>query len=342
MTPPRSPAALVALATGYQRSKVLFAFIALQVPTQLADRPRPLGDIALELGADPLATGRFLNACVALGLLVWDGDLYGNAPDSQRFLVRGTPTYLGDLFRRHDRASSSNAWAQFAESLCAWRTAATNGPIATEGIPVGAEMDGQHRLSLLAGEALGCALDLSAQRRLLDLGGGTGAMSIALCRRFPELRAIVLDLPPVATVARSCVRESGLTDRIEVCEGDFVAGAIPGGCDTVLLANVMSMLSVETSIALLGRIAERLPPGGTIVLSGSMLDDEETGPLASMLFCLEDIALGAPDVERSAASYAGWLARAGFERIERRVYFDSMCAVVGRKPPTRPTLPRSQ
>jgi len=332
MTPSPSPAALMALATGYQRSKVLFAFIGLRVPTLLADGPRPLGDIAAALGADPLAAGRFLDTCVALGLLVRKGDRYANAEDSQRFLVRGTPSDLGDLFARHDRASGSSAWARFAESLCAWRAAARNGPMSMEGAPVGAEIEGQHRLALLVGEALADELDLSTRERLLDLGGGTGAMSIALCRRLPALRAIVLDRPHVVTVAREYVEESGLADRIEARAGDFVTGPLPGGCDTVLLANVLSMLSAETSMALLGRIGEQLPQGGTLIVRGSMLEDQESGPLLSMLLCLEDIALGAPDVERSAASYGGWLAQAGFERIERRTYFDFMHLVVGRKP----------
>jgi 2-polyprenyl-3-methyl-5-hydroxy-6-metoxy-1,4-benzoquinol methylase len=325
-----SPTTLVALATGYQRSRVLFTVIELKVPTLLAEGPKPPEDIARELGADPLATERFLDACVALGLLVQDGDAYGNAPDSQRYLVCGSPTYLGDLFARHDRASCSNVWTQFPDRLCSWRPGSTM--VSTEAIPVGVERDGQHQLSLLAGEALGCALDLSTHRQLLDLGGGTGAMSIALCRRYPALRAIVLDLPAVVEVARGYVRESGLSDRIEVRAGDLVAGPLPGGCDIVLLANVLSMLSAETSTAVLDRICERLPPAGTIVLSGAMLDDEETRPLAALLLCLEDIALGAPDVERSGASYSDWLQRAGFERIERQMYFDSMCAVVGHKP----------
>jgi SAM-dependent methyltransferase len=321
----------VALATSYQRSKVLFAFIDLGLPTRLADGPKCLGEIASALGADPLATGRFLSACVALGLLVRDGDLYGNAPDAQRFLVRETPNYLGDLFARHDRASRSRAWADLAESLRSWRAAA-NGPISMEGVPVGAELEGQHRLSLLAGEALGRAIDLSAHERLLDLGGGTGAMSIALCQRFPALHAVVLELPPAAAVARDYVRESGLMDRIAVCEGDFAEGPLPGGCDVVLLANVLSMLGVGASMALLGRVCDRLPPGGMIVLSGTMLDDEESGPLDTVLFCLEDIALGAPDVERSASTYAEWLTLAGFEGIERVAYFDTTHAVIGRKP----------
>jgi SAM-dependent methyltransferase len=320
----------VALATGYQRSRVFFAFIGLKVPTLLADGPRPLEAIARELGADPLAARPFLNACVDLGLLVRKGDVYGNSPDSQRFLVRGSADYLGELFAKYDRSSRSNAWAKLADRLCAWRPGTTD--VSAEGVPVGVEMDGQHRLSLLAGEALGDTIDLTAHRRLLDLGGGTGAMSIALCRRYPALHAIVLDRSPIVEVARDYVRESGLMDRIEVREGDLVAGPLPSGCDLVLLANVLSMLSVETSRALLGRVCELLPPAGRLVLSGSMLEDGETGPLSGLLFCLEDIALGAPDVEHSAARYAGWLEGAGFEQVERRMYFDSMCLVVGHKP----------
>jgi hypothetical protein len=72
-----------------------------------------------------------------------------------------------------------------------------------------------------------------------------------------------------------------------------------------------------------------------------MLDDEETGPLPALLLCLEDIALGAPDVERSGASYADWLERSGFERIERLAYFDSLCAVVGHKPRPEATSPEA-
>jgi SAM-dependent methyltransferase len=310
---------------------VLFALVGLGVPTLLAGGPRAIPNIATELHADPLAVGRFLNACVALGLLVRDGDAYGNSSEAQHFLVRETPTYLGDLFARYDRTSLSNAWTRFAENLRSWRTGTASGPMSREGIPVGAEVDGQHRLSLLTGDALGQTIDLSDRRLLLDLGGGTGAVSIALCRRFPSLRAIVVDLPPMAATARGYVQESGVEDRIEVRAGDVVAEPLPDGCDVALLANVLSMLSVETSQALLRRVHATLPRAGMIVLSGAMLDDDETGPLDTLLFCLEDIALNTPDVERSAATYADWLARAGFEEIERRTYMDSMCAVVGRK-----------
>jgi hypothetical protein len=63
-----------------------------------------------------------------------------------------------------------------------------------------------------------------------------------------------------------------------------------------------------------------------------MLGDDGTGPLLPVLFCLEDILLGAPDVERSTSSYAEWLAQTGFREIERTMYPAPVSLVVGRKP----------
>src|SRR6266581_8385233 len=182
MPEPRSPAKLLELATGYQRSKVLFTLIELEVPSFLADGARTLEEIAARIRADPLATECLLNACVALDLLIRDGDRFRNAADAQRFLVRGAPGYLGDVFRRHDSASYP-AWARLAERLRAWRPGAAKCWAPLPGDCGVDSIRSQHGLSLLLGGAVGEALDLSSRRRLLDLGGGTGAMSIALCRR---------------------------------------------------------------------------------------------------------------------------------------------------------------
>jgi hypothetical protein len=329
---PSSPAKLLELATAYQRSKILFEMIRLDLATLLARGPRSLEDIGSSVGVDPLAAERFLDACVALGLLVREEDSFRNAPDSQRFLVRGTPAFLGDALTRYDRVSQSTAWGEFDQRLRSWRAGSTESPISLEGAPRDGEFDGQHRLSLLAGEALGRALDLSAKHRLADLGGGTGAMSIALCERFTNLKAIVVESAEMVPVASAYVRERRLLERIGVREGDFVSGPLPAECDVVLLANVLSLFSVDGNRRLFGRIFEHLPAGGTLVLSGWMLDDHQTGATLPLLLSLEDIILRAPDVEHSTAEYADWLARAGFERIDRARYFEPMSYVVGHKP----------
>lgn len=329
MTTP-SPASLLELASAFQRSKILFALIDLGIPTLLSAGPRSRDEIAASIGANPLAADCYLSVCASLGLLIREGDAFRNAPETQRFLVKGTPAYLGDFIRRYERASHSTAWAELPQRLQSWRPVA--GRLSYEGAPIGAEMEGQHRMSLLTGEALGQAIDLSDRRSLLDLGGGTGAMSIALCGRHPALHAVILEQPEMVPVASAYVRESGLEDRIRVQEGDFISDPLPRECDVALLANILSLGSIETNRALLKHIFESLPPGGIVVLSGWMLDDDGSGPLLPVMFSLEDILLGAPDVERSAANYGEWLAEAGFERIEQGTYFEPVCFVLGRKP----------
>jgi SAM-dependent methyltransferase len=323
-----TPAPLLELATAYQRSRILHAFIRLEIPSMLAGATRSAAEIGSRIGADPVAADRFLNACVDLGLLVRDENGFHDAPVTQRFLLPGTPSDLTEALVRHDRMSGSQAWAQIAARLRSWRRGGC--ALSGEGNPLEGEIEGLHRLSLLAGEALGRAIDLSRRRRLLDLGGGTGAMSIGLCRRFPDLGAVIVERPEVAPVAREFVKACGLGERIEVREGDFLKCPIPGG-DVALLANVMSMLSVEASRHVLGRIHQHLPADGMIVLSGWMLDDDETGPLLPALLCLEDILLGAPEVERSAATYASWLGEAGFIDIAHGSYFEPARYVAGYK-----------
>lgn len=167
---------------------------------------------------------------------------------------------------------------------------------------------------------------------LLDLGGGTGAYSLAICQPYEHLRAVVFDLPPVARLASQFVAASGLHGRVEVCAGDFKEEELPAGFDVALLADVLSVASEETNRCLPREIYDRLPGGGTVIVSGWMLDDSRTGPLMPMLFRLEDINWRAPDVEHAASTYAGWLAEAGFVRVEHKTYCPPTSMIVGRKP----------
>lgn len=325
-----SLAGLLELAGAHRRSRVLAALVALDVPA-LLDPPASSERVAEQLRADPAAVRLLLDAAVLLGVLERTPAGYGNTPAATRFLRRDGPEFLGGLFLRDHRLASSPAWAEFPERLLAWRSGAARFDACSA--PADAERESQHRLALLAGEALDVAFDVSAHRRLLDLGGGTGAMSIALCGHHPGLEAVIVEHPSVAEQARAHVREARLAARIEVRAGDFLdASPWPAGADLVLLANVLSMLPAATSQAVFARTAAYLPPGGAVVVSGWMPSPTAGGPLEPLLFGLEDIALGAPDVERPAAEYAAWLDAAGFTGITIARYFPPLTLVSGRRP----------
>ena len=86
---------------------------------------------------------------------------------------------------------------------------------------------------------LGDAIDLDAATRLLDVGGGSGAFAIELCRRYPSLCATVFDLPHVIDIAADKIAEAELRDRIDVHGGDFFADALPPGHDVHLYSMIM-------------------------------------------------------------------------------------------------------
>lgn len=325
------PPALLDLATGYQRSQTLFALLELAVPTKLAERPRTRVELAVDLGLAPLAADRFLHAAVALGLLARDGELFRNTEVTERFLVKGRETYLGDQFLRY-AATSYPLWSGLADRLRAWVPGATDQQDPTDDDQGAESMRAQHTFSLLVGRALGRAYDFSRHRALLDLGGGSGAMAIGVCEQNPGLRAEVLDLPAIAPVAAEMIARAGLSDRVRHRAGDFKRDELPTGFDVALLANLLSVSSEATNRALLARLYDALPPGGAVILSGWILDDARTSPLVPVLFCLEDINRVAPDVERSAAVYGAWLRDAGFVDVGRTMYCPPTSMIVARRP----------
>ncbi len=321
---------LLELANAYQRSKTLFALVELQLPTLLARRPLKLEEIAAALRVHPLAAESFLNACAALGLLERSGEEYRNSTLAETFLVRGKASYMGDQFSSYDR-SSYPLWANTVENLRRWQPGATDDELPPADDQGERGMRDRHHLSLLVGHALGQAFDFSGYRRMLDVGGGTGAMSLSICALHDKLRSLILELPQVAGLAREYVGESGLRERIEIMEGNFKMDELPASFDVALLANLLSVASEETNRKLFRRIYERLPDGGAIIISGYILDDNREGSWIPSLFCLQDINWQAPDVERDAATYRSWLEAAGFVEIVHQSFCPPTSLLAGRK-----------
>lgn len=316
-----SPNELIELAIGYQKSQVLFALVEFEIPKILCQNTLSAGDLARKLEIHPLAMERFLNACVAVGLLERENEFYRNSALTDYFLVKGSEFYLGGQIKRYKNRSYP-LWAELPEKLKSWQYGESNSD-APEDDDQGAEsMAEQHNLALLHGRALGKSFDFSNFKNLLDLGGGTGAMSIGLCETYPELRATVFDLPENVEKAAEFISKSKLKSRIKIVGGDIIKDDLPTDFDVVLLANLLSVFDAETNKNLFARIYENLPENGVCIISGWILDENRLGPEISALFCLEDICWNSSDVERSFEVYQSWLKNAGFKKIEFKTYLE--------------------
>src|SRR5260370_31966478 len=103
------------LAHSYRDSAALMAAVELGLFTRVARGAETEAAVAQALDLTPTNAERLVTACVALGLLVRDGDRVRNAPDVARYLVEGEPTSAGPwmLFSKPDW----NEWGRLAGHL---------------------------------------------------------------------------------------------------------------------------------------------------------------------------------------------------------------------------------
>src|SRR5207249_7211688 len=123
------------------------------------------------------------------------------------------------------------------------------------------------------------ALDLSQQKALLDLAGGSGIYSCALVAKNPHLRASVLERPPVDRIATECIAKQGCSGRVNVLTGDIFAAPLPTGFDVHLWSNVLHDWDDADVRKLLAKSREALPSGGLVVIHDAFINAEKTGPL---------------------------------------------------------------
>lgn len=192
-----------------------------------------------------------------------------------------------------------------------------------EGVPSAMEQSdlARHFTLSLSGRARNVApalaqqVDLLDAQLLLDVGGGSGVYSIALLKRYPQLRAIVIDRPEVLRVADEFRQRYNVVDRLELRSGDMFQDAWPTGADAVLLSNVLHDWDTPECMHLIDRSYGALKPAGQLLIHDVFLNDDHDGPLPIALYSAALFTL-TEGRAYSAAEYRTWLTDAGFEAID--------------------------
>ena len=304
------------LTYGLWESQTLAAAESLDLFTALSARGGATADeLCADLGIERRPADILLTACTALGLLHRDGERYLNALPAERHLVRGSGQFLGDYVRMlHDFAYPG--WMRITDAV------RHNRPVRTIAEPGKGIFDAGNRpllfwdglygLSAVTGAALARAVSLARCSRLLDVGGGSGASAIELCRANPDLSATVFDLPHVCQAAGRRIADAGLAGRVGVCPGDFFAQPdLPGGHDAVLLSMILHDWDEPTCRELLAKCLRALDPGGMLIVSELLVADDRSGPRDAALMSM-NMLVGTTGRNYTGGEYLSWLADAGF------------------------------
>jgi len=323
------------LSYGHKQTATLVAAIKLDLFTKVSQGAVTIPEIAKALSLSPLNTERLVVACSALDLLEKEGETYRNAPDVERFLVKGKVTYVGPwlLFVSKD----FERWKDLTGHL------KSSEPPKLLGIYEGLteEMareyhEATYSVGLGAGMLFAREVDLSHRSLLLDLGGGSGCYCIAAAQKYPQLKAMVLDFEAVCRITREFIAQWGLGDRISTHPGDFTSDPFPPGADVMLMASNLPQYNEEVLLRVFKKAFEAMAPGGEFHVVGETLDTDKRGPLGPALWGISEALLGSTGRAHSETETRGYLETAGFVEVQVHPFIPgSLSRITGRKPPLR-------
>jgi SAM-dependent methyltransferase len=302
--------------TGLVAARALTTATMLGVFDTLHERPACAAELAERLSLDPLGAETLLTTLQTMGYVEPGGDgRLRNSEVSERLLVSSSPESIatfvgaqGDLHWRVldgllEAVRDGKAYAMHEErrdETDRWR----------------AYIRGLFEISRHEHDANASLVPVEDPRRLVDVAGGHGAFSMAMCRRHPGLRATVLDLPPSAAVGRQIVAEQGFTDRISFQEGDVFELGLGEDLDVVSVFNLIHHLPEERDRELCRMARSALRPGGCLVIGDSARPEpdeqvSEHGAISSLLFYAWSHSRNFRPSEVRA-----WMEEAGFGEVE--------------------------
>ena len=333
--PPDEAQALHALGLGFMAARTLHVALELRLFTHLAAGALTLTQAARALGLAERAAGRLLYACAALGLVQVDGSVFRNTPLTQKYLVEGQPTFIGSYLQMFD-ALGYHRWEQMSTAL------RHNGPVDALHHPYHYLADdaeaaqtfsaAQHAGSRSLGHALARRVDFTPFTCLLDLGGGSGAYTVAILQRYPHLRAMLFDCPQVCRLAEEVMRQEGLAERVHTVAGDYEHDALPPGPDVVLWSGNLHASSPESCRRVLTRLHALLPPTGMVLIHDYLLDDTRATPLIPALVALHLTLVSEHGQVYSAAELRTLLEQTGFAEVSMQPFLTGHSSLVIARP----------
>lgn len=151
-------------------------------------------------------------------------------------------------------------------------------------------------------------VDLEDVQRMMDIGGGSGVVSMAFMRKNPSLTSTVVDIENVCVAGREIAAEEGLSDRVNYHPADIIRDKLPTGFDMVLQCDV-GLFSLD----LLKKYYGSLNPGGKLVFVGHLSPTEYSAPLTRVEWTFLD-SLREPDFSYpTLAQFKAQLVEMGFE-----------------------------
>jgi hypothetical protein len=331
-----SPEKILGLGLSFWHSKALLSAVELGVFTVLAEQPADLATLTRRLGLHERSARDFLDALVALSLLERENGVYRNTTETDLFLDRAKPSYVGAILEMAN-ARLFSSWNSLTEAL---KTGQRQSENKNEEDFFGALYADPERLrgflAAMSGISAGPAQAIAEKfpwkdyESFVDVGVAQGMVPVTLARAHPHLSGGGFDLAPVRPIFEDFVAKNGLSDRLKFYAGDFFKDDLPK-TDVIVMGHILHDWDLSQKRALLAKAFDALPKGGAVIVYDAIIDDDRRENAFGLLMSLNMLIETPGGFDYTGADCQGWMREAGFShtRVEHLLGPDSM--VIGVK-----------
>ncbi len=316
------PSKIMQVGTGFFASKTLLTAVNMELFTLLAQGEMPGREIQTKLRLHKRSLYDFLDALVALGFLnrtgLKDTSVYSNAPDTDLFLDKNKPSYIGGILEM-----ASNRlypfWNNLEEAL---KTGEPQNEAKNSDKPFFEILySDQQRLNefvnAMAGVQMGNFIafadkfDFSNYKTLCDIGGAGGHLSAQVVLNNNNMSCISFDLPNVSTIARENVKRMSLSDRVTIEPGDIFADNFPKA-DVITMGNILHDWAIDEKKLLIQKAYNALPDSGVFVVIENIIDDDRRKNAFGLMMSLNMLIETEAGYDFSFADFINMVKETGF------------------------------
>jgi hypothetical protein len=307
--------------------------VELSIFDTLASGPLTVVQLCERLRLRPQRCEILLRMLDSLGLLVKHDATYQLTSVARDYLLKDSPFFWGHVWD-----------AQVSPAQIRLRAALKFEPTEPGGRPVEGWEAGQmtdemagavtrmmNSHSMPAAHGLARSGAAEGDRRLLDVGGGSGCFSIALAQQHRTLRCTIMDLAPVCRLANDYIRAAQVSDRVDTLAVDMFREAWPQGYDAVFFSNIFHDWSPTVCADLASKSFQILPERGHIRLHEMLLDGTGAHPTTAAAFSVLMLG-GTKGQQFTFAELAQILTGAGFVDVAATPTYGYYSLVSARKP----------
>jgi hypothetical protein len=333
---PLSPDRILQMGFVFRSSKVLLSAVELGLFAALNEGPLGPDALTRRLGLHARGARDFFDALVALGLLHREQTgHYRNVPDCALYLDPVVPEYVGGVLE-YLNARIYESWGRLTEALRSG--AAQAGPLAAGSYPafyadpsrLETFLLGMTAGSLVPARALSAAFPWATCQTIMDVGTAQGCLPVEIAKRHPHLTGGGFDLPAVEPSFTGYVTRNGLEDRLKFHGGDFFTDPLPSA-EVLVMGRILHNWNLDIRKLLLRKAYAALPPGGSLIVCETLIDDERRTRAHSLLASLSMLLQTDGGSEFTGAECASWMHEAGFAGIVICPLGPLYSAVIARK-----------